>query len=131
MVEVKAPSIARLPSQVVPIKIPEIPSAFGLPSVVTDETKELAEPYHGSAHQADGPELSMPITQLQPVITPSPPPKPQPVYSNEVSRISKPFMLPLQHILSNIQSVVILAVVDIKNSVLLKLQHNKSTMYFQ
>uniref|UniRef100_A0A8C4IA11 Germinal-center associated nuclear protein n=1 Tax=Dicentrarchus labrax TaxID=13489 RepID=A0A8C4IA11_DICLA len=57
--------------------------AFGMPPTVTDETGEPSEPYHSSAHPADAQQLFQPISQPQPVKSASPPPKPQPVYSNE------------------------------------------------
>ncbi|XP_070770765.1 germinal-center associated nuclear protein [Enoplosus armatus] len=83
-VEVKAPPSVELLSQVVPVKAPDVSSAFGLPPAVTDETGEPSEPYHSSAlPAADAQQLFQPIPQPQPVKAPSPPPKPQPVYSNE------------------------------------------------
>ncbi|KAM9347509.1 germinal-center associated nuclear protein [Symphorus nematophorus] len=69
--------------EVVPVKVPDMPSGFGLPPAVPDETGEPSAPYHSPAHLADTQQLFQPISQPQPVKPPSPPPKPQPVYSNE------------------------------------------------
>ncbi|XP_076603708.1 germinal-center associated nuclear protein [Chaetodon auriga] len=82
-VEVKAPASAELPTQVVPVKAPDLPSVFGLPPAVTDEAGEPSDSYRSSTLPADAQQLFQPISQPQPVRPPSPPPKPQPVYSDE------------------------------------------------
>ncbi len=85
-VELKTPPSVELLTQVVPVKVPDVPSVFVMPPAVTDETGEPSEPYHSSGQPADAQQLFQPIPQPQPVKPPSPPPKPQPVYSNEVQQ---------------------------------------------
>ncbi|XP_035532563.1 germinal-center associated nuclear protein [Morone saxatilis] len=74
---------AELLTQAVSVEDQGMAHAFGIPPTVTDETGEPSEPYHSSAHPADAQQLFQPISQPQPVKSASPPPKPQPVYSNE------------------------------------------------
>ncbi|XP_059198686.1 germinal-center associated nuclear protein [Centropristis striata] len=78
-VEVKAPPS----TEVLPQVVPDMPTAFGLPAAVPDETGETSEPFQSSAVPADTQQLFQSIPQPQPVKPPSPPPKPQPMYSNE------------------------------------------------
>ncbi|XP_034549400.1 germinal-center associated nuclear protein isoform X2 [Notolabrus celidotus] len=83
MVEVKAPPSDELLTQVVPVQVPDMPAAFGLPPAVIDETGEQNQPYHSPAQPADIQQLFQPIAPPQPIKPPSPPPKPKPVYNNE------------------------------------------------
>ncbi|XP_024661247.2 germinal-center associated nuclear protein [Maylandia zebra] len=69
--ELKAPPSGELLSQVVPVKAPDVPAAFGPAAAIMDETGEL------STHPAE------PQLLFQPVRPPSPPPKPQLVFSDE------------------------------------------------
>ncbi|CAJ1078722.1 germinal-center associated nuclear protein isoform X1 [Xyrichtys novacula] len=81
--EVKTPPSVELVTQITPAQGSDLPSAFGLPPAVTDETGEQNQPYHSPARPADTQQLFQPIAQPQPVKPPSPPPKPKPVYNNE------------------------------------------------
>lgn len=72
--ELKAPPSGELLSQVVPVKAPDVPAAFGPAAAIMDETGEL------STHPAE------PQLLFQPVRPPSPPPKPQLVFSDEVGK---------------------------------------------
>lgn len=78
--ELKAPPSGELPSQVVPVKAPDVPAAFGPAAAIIDETGEL------STHPAE------PQLLFQPVRPPSPPPKPQLVFSDEVGKSSQLFI---------------------------------------
>ncbi|CAI5656694.1 unnamed protein product [Oreochromis niloticus] len=69
--ELKAPPSGELLSQVVPVKAPDVPAAFGAAAAIIDETGEP------STHPAEPQQL------FQPVRPPSPPPKPQLVFSDE------------------------------------------------
>ncbi|XP_017285867.1 germinal-center associated nuclear protein isoform X2 [Kryptolebias marmoratus] len=69
-VELTAPLDIEPSPQFVPVKPPDVPSAFELPPAVTDETGELYPP-------------AVKLFQPEPVKPPSPPPKPQPAYSDE------------------------------------------------
>ncbi|XP_023147479.2 germinal-center associated nuclear protein [Amphiprion ocellaris] len=82
-VEIKAPPSMELLSQGVPVKAPDAPPAFGLPTAVAAESGEPSESYQSVVHPAEPEQLFQPISQPQPVKPPSPPPKPQPVYSDE------------------------------------------------
>lgn len=86
------PSSDKLLAQVVPVKVPDMPSVFALPPAVTDEAGEPSDPHHSLTHPEDRQQLFQPISQPQPVKPPSPPPKSQPVYSNEVGKISEVFI---------------------------------------
>lgn len=78
--ELKAPPSGELLSQVVPVKAPDVPAAFGPAAAIMDETGEL------STHPAE------PQLLFQPVRPPSPPPKPQLVFSDEVGKSSQLFI---------------------------------------
>ncbi|XP_037543110.1 germinal-center associated nuclear protein [Nematolebias whitei] len=69
-VKLTAPPSDELSAQFVPVKAPDVPTVLELPPAVTDET---GEPY-------------LPAVQFflpEPVKPPSPPPEPQPAYSDE------------------------------------------------
>lgn len=77
------PSIEQL-TPFVPAKIPDVSAAFPLPRTVPDETGEPSELYHHQTQTADSQQLLHPQFETTPVKPPSPLPKPQPVYSDEV-----------------------------------------------
>ncbi|KAM3862155.1 germinal-center associated nuclear protein [Diretmus argenteus] len=78
-------------SQIKPAKLLAEPRLFGEPRAspepaklaATDETGEPVEPPSVPALAADPHQLFLPTVQPQPIKPPSPPPKPQPVYSDE------------------------------------------------
>ncbi|KAM6934890.1 germinal-center associated nuclear protein [Xenentodon cancila] len=76
------PSIDQ-PPQFVQAKAPDALALFGLPHAVTDETGEPSESYRPQAQTADSHQLFQPVFKPETVKPPSPPPKPQPVYSDE------------------------------------------------
>lgn len=78
--ELKAPPSGELPSQVVPVKAPDVPAAFGPAAAIIDETGEP------STHPAEPQLLFQPVRPL------SPPPKPQLVFSDEVGKSSQLFI---------------------------------------
>lgn len=86
------PSSDKLLTQVVPVKVPDMPSVFGLPPAATDEAEEPSETHHSLTDPVDCQQLFQPISQAQPVNPPLPPPKSQPVYSSEVGKISQLFI---------------------------------------
>lgn len=63
----------------------EVPTQtlFHIPPAVPDK---IGEPGSGSAPPADGQQLFQQMSQSHPLKSPSPPPKPQLVYSNEVGK---------------------------------------------
>lgn len=75
-VKLTAPPSDELSAQFVPVKAPDVPAAPELPPAVTDET---GEPYPPAV------QFFLP----EPVKPPSPPPEPQPAYSDEVRQSSR------------------------------------------
>ncbi|XP_061579845.1 germinal-center associated nuclear protein [Cololabis saira] len=61
----------------------DVPVSFGLPQAVADEPGQPSESYHPQAQIADSHQLFQPVFKPESVKPPSPPPKPQPVYSDE------------------------------------------------
>uniref|UniRef100_A0A3Q3M3Y8 Germinal-center associated nuclear protein n=1 Tax=Mastacembelus armatus TaxID=205130 RepID=A0A3Q3M3Y8_9TELE len=110
--EVKAPPSTELLAQVVPVRFIDTPAVCELPPTVMGETGEPSESLQRLAHRADSPQLFQPIVQPQPVQT-SAPPKPQPVYSDEVGKSSHPisradsFSLNLESLLSEVLGLML------------------------